>query len=284
MTLLSVVKNKGILIVAMKEQCMLVVAIILAGCGGGSGSGDSSTGQTGDPGGFARYTTSQPLVDNSGAGAYKVLVMGNSHAAGLYSVLLDLLTLGQPGKSIDVQLSSSSGFRVDRVNDGFSEQDLEREPWTPVILQAQKYSTTGSLTYPTVAAEYWIRGSKEQGATPIMFPEHPRQGNTWEGKTLWDLHTGIAVRENTCVAPVGLVWDEVIFKAPSLLLHHPDGNHATATGALLTALVFYPIITGQPVESLPDLSAFGIDAAAEQGMKESVSAMLFIHSPCNFER
>jgi hypothetical protein len=268
---------------AMKEQCMLAVAILLAGCGSGSDSGDVSVVETDGPDGPARYTTSQPLLDNSSASAYKVLLMGNSHAAGLNSVLPDLLALGQPGKPVEMRLSSSSGFLVDRVSDGSSEQDLEREPWTHVILQAQKYSTTGSLSYPTDAAEYWIRGSKEQGATPIMFPEHPRRGNTWEGRTLWELHTGIAMRENTCVAPVGPVWDEVIFRAPSLVLHQPDGNHASQTGALLTALVFYPIITGQPVESLPELSAFGIDAETEQVMKESVSAMLYIHPPCNFE-
>jgi hypothetical protein len=267
----------------MKMRCILFVATLLTGCGSGSDSGGSSIDTNTDPGGSQRYTTSQPLLDNSGASAYKVLLMGNSHSAGLYSVLAELLALGQPGKQIDVQLSSSSGFLVDRVNDGYSEQDLEREPWTHVILQAQKYSTTGSLSYPTVAAEYWIRGAKEQGATPIMFPEHPRQGNIWEGQTLWDLHTGIAARENTCVAPVGLVWDEVMFRDPSLVLHHPDGNHASGTGVLLTALVFYPIITGQPVESLPELSAFGIDAAAEQVMKESASALLFAYSPCAFE-
>lgn len=270
--------------VAMKKRYMLVVAVLLAGCAGGnSDSGASATDNTGDPSLSDRYTTSQPLVDNSGADAYRVLLMGNSHAAGLSTVLAELLALGQPSKSTDVQLSSRAGFLADRVNDGFSEQDLEREPWTHVILQGQKYSTTGSLTYPTNAAEYWIRGSKEQGATPIMFPEHPRHGNTWEGKVLWDLHTGIALRENTCVAPVGLVWDEVIFKAPSLELHLPDGNHAAGAGLLLTALVFYPIITGQTVESLPDLSGFNIDAATEQIMKEAVSSMLYVYQACNYE-
>lgn len=270
--------------VAMKKRYMLVVAVLLAGCAGGdSDSGASATDNNGDPSLSDRYTTSQPLVDNSGADAYRVLLMGNSHAAGLSTVLAELLALGQPSKSTDVQLSSRAGFLADRVNDGFSEQDLEREPWTHVILQGQKYSTTGSLTYPTNAAEYWIRGSKEQGATPIMFPEHPRHGNTWEGKVLWDLHSGIALRENTCVAPVGLVWDEVIFKAPSLELHLPDGNHAAGAGLLLTALVFYPIITGQTVESLPDLSGFNIDAATEQIMKEAVSSMLNVYQACNYE-
>lgn len=271
--------------VATKKRCMLAIAVLLAGCGGGGAdSGVSSPDDSSDPTGSTRYATSQPLMDNSGASAYKVLLMGNSHAAGLYSVLAELLELGQPGKSIDVQLSTSAGFLDERVNDGFSEQFLESEPWTHVILQGQKYSTTGTLAYPTDAAEYWIRGSKEQGATPIMFPEHPRHGNTWEAKTLWDLHTGIAVRENTCVVPVGLVWDEVMFRAPSLVLHHPDGNHASPTGALLTALVFYPVITGQPVESLPDLSAFDIDPAAEKIMKQAASAVLFNYSACNFEQ
>ena len=264
---------------------VFVAAVPLSSCGGGSEQAPGSPGATDTTGPSvpSRYAESHPLVDNSGASNYKVLLMGNSHASGLHPVLADLLALGQPGKTIDVQLSSSSGFLDERVNDGFSHHDLESEPWTHVILQGQKYSTTGSYSYPTDAAEYWIRGCKQQGATPIMFPEHPRKGNTWEGQTLWDLHSGIALRENTCVAPVGLVWDEVSFRAPTLALHQPDGNHASKTGALLTALVFYQIITGEPVESLPELAAFGIDASTEALMKQAVSAALYTHVPCEFE-
>jgi len=271
--------------VVMRRLLVLLGTIILASCGGGgdSRSGDSETSSPTGPTGTGRYTTSQPLVDNSGASAYKVLLMGNSHAAGLVLVLDQLLVLGQPGKSIDVQLSPNSTFLADRVNDGRSEEKLESQPWTHAILQGQKYSSTNSNTYPTTAAEYWIRGSKEQGATPILFPEHPRKNNTWEGQTLWNLHTGIAARENTCAAPVGLVWDEAIFREPSLTLHEPDGNHASEAGLLLSALVFYQIITGQPVESLPELSAFNIDLATEQIMKESVSSMLFLYPPCAYE-
>lgn len=269
----------------MKALLILAGAIFLVGCGdgGGNAAGELTAGVPPGSPGTDRYTTSQPLVDNSDASAYKVLLMGNSHASGLRPVLGQLLTLGQPDKSIDVRLSTSLGFLSDLVDNGSSERTLESEGWTHVILQGQKYSSTGTTTYPTNAAEYWIRGSKEQGATPIMFPEHPRRGNTWEGRTLWELHRGIAARENTCVAPVGLVWDEVIFRDPSLILHQPDGNHAVGTGLLLTALVFYQIITGQPVESLPELSVFGVDAATEAIMKESVSSLLFVYTPCDFE-
>jgi hypothetical protein len=270
----------------MKALFLLVVAQFVAACGGGAGTAtaDSPPAPPAGPVGTDRYSVSRPLVDNAGASAYKVLLMGNSHAAGLYQLLEELLVLGQPGKPIDVHLSATPGFLDDRVNDGSSERDLESDSWTHVILQGQKYSTSGSLSYPTDAAEYWIRGSKLQGATPIMFPEHPREGNDWEGRTLWELHTGIADRENTCVAPVGLVWDEVIFRDPALVLHQPDGNHASPTGLLLTALVFYPIITGQAVESLPELSRFNVSAATEAIMRESVSSVLYSSPPCRFDR
>ena len=267
---------------------MFVGVVLLVGCaeGGSGGSGTAAIeaiGTTGSRNDLGRYATSLPLTDNSNSSAYKVLLMGNSHVGGLGPILEQLIVLGQPNKQVDVQVAPHTTFLAERVNDGVSEQKLESEQWTHVILQAQKYSSSGANYYPTVAAEYWVRGSKELGATPIMFPEHPRQGNTWEAQTLWDLHTGIATRENVCVAPVGFVWDEVLFRAPYLDLYLFDGNHASETGALITALVFYQIITGQPVESLPGLSDFNIDSATEQVMKETVSSLLFAYAPCAFE-
>jgi hypothetical protein len=269
----------------MRKACLLLAAAVIVGCDGGRepGAGSEPVGDAPLSGSMNDSMESTALVDNSAASAYKVLVVGNSHASGLFPILTDLLALGQPGKSIDVRLSSRSGFLADRLEDGVTERDLDSERWTHVILQGQKYSTSGVNDYPTAAAEYWVRASKRRGATPIMFPEHPRQGNQWEGQSLWDLHQGISARERTCVAPVGLVWDEVIFRAPSLSLHLPDGNHASSTGLLLTALVFYPIITGQPVGTLPELSMFGIDVATEQLMKESVALLLQVYAACDFE-
>ncbi len=274
-------------VIAMKKLFLLASALVVVGCGGGGGGGGApdagASEDPTDPAGTIIDTPSQPLKDNSTAPAYKVLLMGNSHAAALRSTLEYFLVHGQPAKPADVQTAPGVAFLDERRNDGVSEQKLESAPWTHVILQAQKYSTTGASIYPTTAAEYWVRRSKELGATPIMFPEHPRQGNRLEGRTLWDLHTGIAARENACVAPVSLVWDEVIFTDPSLALYQPDGNHASKTGIVLTALVFYSIITGQPVETLPELSELGIDSATELLLKQAVSSLLFVHPPCAFE-
>ncbi len=260
----------------IKKLVVLFAVFSVASCGD-----SQSIGNNPDPGGFERYSVSVPLVDNSTANAYKVLLMGNSHASGLTPVLAELLALGQPGKPIDVQMSANRGFLVELVNDGVSEEVLESEQWTHVILQGQRYSTTGVNTYPTDAAEYWVRGSKLQGATPIMFPEHPQAGNDWEARGLWNLHSAIAARENACVAPVGLAWEYVAFEVPSLVLHLDDGNHASDAGLLLTAMVFYEIITGQQAVTLPDLSTFGIDPGAEQIMKAAVSTILINFPACN---
>jgi hypothetical protein len=275
----------------MQRLLIISSALFLVACGGGGGGGSTGANSgTAPPDAVTpppeNNTSSAPLKDNTGAGVYKVLLMGNSHAASLQSVIEDLLSRGQPDKAIEVRVAPGAAFLDERRNDGMSEEMLASEPWTHVILQGQKYSTTGSSTYPTTAAETWIRRSKELGATPIMFPEHPREGNTLEGRTLWELHTGIAARENACVAPVGLVWDEVIFRDPSLDLYAPDGNHASRTGLLLTALVFYQVITGQPVDSLPalaELPEFDLDPAAEQIMRESASSLLFAFPPCAYE-
>lgn len=265
----------------MKRLLMLLAVVSAASCGGSGSALDEDEPGTGI---YSRYDVSVPLVDNSTASAYKVLLMGNSHAAGLAPVLAELLALGQRDKDIDVQMSPSRGFLVELVNDGVSEQVLESEQWTHVILQGQRYSTAGINTYPTVAAEYWVRGSKLQGATPIMFPEHPQQGNNWEAQALWNLHSAIAGRENACVSPVGLAWEYVMFELPSLVLHLEDGNHASETGLLLTAMVFYEIITGQQAVSLPELSTFGIDAVTGEIMKAAVSSILINYPPCRFDQ
>ena len=127
----------------MNRLLMLLAVFAVSSCGGGPGLG--SGGDDSDTGEFDRYEVSVPLVDNSTANAYQVLLMGNSHASGLTPVLAELLALGQPNKPIDVQLSSNPGFLYERVNDGSSEEVLESEQWTHVILQGQRYSTTGTF-------------------------------------------------------------------------------------------------------------------------------------------
>ena len=270
----------------MKQIIIASLILSLTGCGGGGGGGGGDSKPNPSPSTASpaiSYEISQPLVDNSGDQSLAVLLMGNSHAGGVKSILQTLIAIGQPNKNVIVQNASGRGFLAERVGDGVSEQSLESRAWTHVILQAQKYSSSGAVDYPTTAAEYWIRGSKSVGATAILFPEHPRRGNTTEGQTVYNLHYGIAQNENACVAPVGPVWDEALLRDPNLVLHAEDGNHASATGNFLTALVLYQIITGQLADAIPDITETGIDLDTQQLLRGTVTSVLYLYRPCNYE-
>jgi hypothetical protein len=216
--------------------------------------------------------------------AYELLFIGNSHSAanGLPDLVATLIETGLPGKTANSAQAPGFGFLSDRLGDGVTQQSLDSRPWTHVILQAQKYSSSGLYDYPTDAAEIWIRLVKERNARPILFPEWPRRGNTEEGFRVHNLHLGIASRESACVAPVGLAWDESIASYPDLNLYAPDGNHSNLLGALLTAYVFYELFTGQPAVDLPYIPEIEVAADSQQRLRDVASSVVESnHATCN---
>ncbi len=201
---------------------------------------------------------------------YQLLFVGNSHSSanGLPDLVTAMIEAGSPGSSAHSELAPGSGFLSDRLETVETQQSLESRAWTHVILQAQKYSSSGLYFYPTDAAEEWIRRVKARNAHPILFPEWPRKGNTEEGPRIHDLHLGIASREPACVAPVGLAWEESIRSYPALDLHFADGNHSNINGATLTAFVFYQLITGQSAAELPPIPGIDVSEFTQRKLRE----------------
>ena len=91
----------------------------------------------------------------------------------------------------------------ERLEDKVSRPLLEGGQWTHVILQAQKYSTSGLYTYSTAGAKSWIALAKARGITPVLYPEHPQAGDLSEGMRVFRLHQQIASEQAACVAPIG---------------------------------------------------------------------------------
>jgi hypothetical protein len=200
------------------------------------------------------------MAKNDKAKDYEILLIGNSHSSrnNLPGVLAALIEAGPLSKSAHVRAAPNWGYLADHLQDRSTHRLLASQSWTHVILQGQKYSTSGRYSYPTEAAEEWIRRAKIQGAVPIMFPEWPRRGNTEEGQRIHELHLQIVAREPACVAPVGLTWEKVLRQYPSLEMYASDGNHSNPTGTLLTAYVLYEAITGKPATELPDLPSIKV--------------------------
>ena len=115
---------------------------------------------------------------------------------------------------------------------------LQGQRWTHVVLQAQKYSSSGQFQYSTTEALALIRLARAAGAQAILFPEWPRRGID-ESARIYELHVSIAQREPACVAPIGQAFDLAALRQPALLLHNADGNHSAPAGAFLAALMLY---------------------------------------------
>jgi hypothetical protein len=210
---------------------------------------------------------------------FELLFLGNSHSAAndLPGMVTKLITAGVPGAQARSALAPGYRYLDERLTDGQTQPLLDSRAWTHVILQAQKYSSSGQYYYPTDAAEEWIRRTRAKQAEPVLFPEWPRRGNTEEGLRVHELHLSIAAREPACVAPIGLAWEQALARYPQLKLHASDGNHANPNGSLLTAFVLYQVIAGLPASALPFVPSVGVDASTQQNLREVASETIEKH-------
>jgi len=213
------------------------------------------------------------LSAQSGQDTFEVLLIGNSHSSknDLPDLIEHLIEIGHPDAAVYVDAAPRWVFLAERIGDKVTQKKLESRQWTHVVLQAQKYSSSGKYDYPTSAAEEWIRRTKTLVAQPILFPEWPREGNAEEGPRVHALHMGIAEREPACVMPIGLAWQIVVDENPEVRLYNRDGNHSNKNGALLTAFVLYQAITGKPADELPDISKGRIDPEVQTVLRTAAS-------------
>ena len=226
-------------------------------------------------------TDNLAIPDNRFSNRYEVLMFGNSHTSGLDILIEILIRTGSPEAKINV-VNANGGF-LDNISQVRKDM-LTNNPWSHIILQGQKYSQSGSSIYPTTSAEMWIDMAKKHEITPVLFPEHPQKGNLEEGTRVHRIHKGIAAIQKSCVAPVGLTWDKVILIEPQLVLHSPDGNHATYLGNLLTAYVFYEVITGKTADLLPFIEKIKVEEETQHFLKQLASETIESNQPCIFEK
>jgi len=267
----------------MKKQTLyFILLLMLISC---KGSDTKSNSQT-DASNFIEITGSQtavlPIPNNQVVDHYQILFMGNSHVRGIDTIINELIETRFPEKQVTSSYAHGSYYLSERIKDKASVDTLINTPWTHIILQAQKYSSSGVFSYPIDAAVEWIKLAKTQGSTPIMFPEHPQLGNKSEGMKVHLIHKSIVENEAACIAPVGLAWDRAIELYPEFSFHHSDGNHANTTGKLLTAFIFYQIITGELADELPYIETIDVNEVKQNILRQIASYSLEQNPACEF--
>jgi len=222
------------------------------------------------------------IPDNRDVNDYRVLLIGNSHVASLPSLLNTILAQGVPEKTVHIASAGGIDYLDERLRDSASVDLLRNNQWSHVILQAQKYSQSGSVNYSTTSAQIWVQLAKSQNTTPVLFPEHPQKDHESEGQKLHELHLSIAALQASCVAPIGLAWDRALLFQPTLRLHADDGNHAALMGAFLTSLVFYEVITGMSADLLPYIDSIGIEQSTQDFLGQIASATVLENAACKY--
>jgi len=227
----------------------VALAASLAGCGGGA-------------------RTPPPATPPASADI-SVLMFGNSHTDfnNLSGMLSAMIGAARPGKTVSVVRGGGYMFLDERLGDAPSLALFNSLKWSAVVYQAQKYSISGDFTYSSTEAVEWVRMTRAKPAIPVMFPEWPRRSIN-ETQRIYDLHVSIAQRQEACVAPIGQAWDLARQRAPGVVLHADDGNHAVPAGSFLAALMLYASLTGDSPLALPALDGFGVDAATQARLRE----------------
>lgn len=233
--------------------CLLVAAV--TGCDRGqNGQAAPSTQQSNVAWDEARSNPVDPStglsndsedVGKKHADELRVLFIGNSHSAPIPRLLTKLFRKHQPKTKTKIQTARSFGFLVDHAKVPATRKLIQSGEWDYVVLQAQKYSTSGKYTYPTDGAIQLSELANQAGAKIIMYPEWSRAGVPDEYIRIKDIHNAIARQTGAQVAPIGEAWQEAGKSLDPKRLYAPDGNHATEKGSYLNACVFYSMITKQ---------------------------------------
>ncbi|SHH66577.1 hypothetical protein [Massilia sp. CF038] len=242
---------------------LVLVATALAACGGGSSSAPA------------------PAPSPTPATAdISVLMFGNSHtdANGLPTMLAAMLRAGRPGKTVAVVNAPGYLFLDERLNDAASMNLFNSRKWNAVVLQAQRYSSSGNLQYSSAEAVELVRRTRLIPALPVMFPEWPRRGID-ETQRIVDLHVSIATRQPACVAPIPQAFDLAAVRYPALVLHAADGNHAAPAGSFLAAVVLYATLTGNAPLALPALDGLGVDSATQASLRAVADDQVKLTAP-----
>lgn len=167
-----------------------------------------------------------------------VLFIGNSHSAPIPLLLKQIFAHRRPELATNFRLAPGSGFLIDQMKQKSTTDAIRSGQWDYVVLQAQKYSTTGKYKYSTEGAIALAEMAKESGAKVLMYPEWSRRDVPDEYKRIRAIHDSIAEETGAVVAPIGEAW-ELAAKSTKCDLYHADGNHASELGSYLNACVFY---------------------------------------------
>ncbi len=187
-----------------------------------------------------------------------VLFLGNSLTY-FYNVPEQVRFMGQ-NEGIDIQIRHNllPAYNLNQhLENQMSRKLLEEEDWDYVVLQQQSYISAVHHDQTEEALSQLVPFIKDQNSTPVLYMTWGRLHDTSPFRNYQQMQKQVSLnyinaaqKFRTSLAPVGMIWGEIIKDNPEFSLHGPDGLHANPKGAYTAALTIYSVLTGEKVENI----------------------------------
>jgi hypothetical protein len=212
----------------------------------------------------------------------RVLFIGNSQLAGNDVPGLVMKLARNEDRKLEVEAILRGGFTLENHwNAGDTLTAIRRGVWDVVVLQAQSLEPIERQVNYFKFVRLFNSEIRQVGAKTVLHLNWARKdiGNPLELQPRWTQATLEIAREiGAGVVPVGLAWTQSLSGFPELILHSPDGNHATLAGSYLAACTYFAALyqkspVGKPapsglegVQTALQLSAWSAINSLEPGL------------------
>jgi hypothetical protein len=208
----------------------------------------------------------QPVVQPKPVGNLKVLFIGNSRTR-YFNIpnQVKQLASGETRK-LEVRMVAFDGWTLENHLNSPNADALKaiREGgWDDVVLQELSSRPVLENAKFVASVKSFDAEIKKVGARTVLYENWWRKDLTYSQAQLTGVYKNLANEIGAAISPVGSAWLESSSTNPASSLFDPDGNHATALGAYLTACEFYAFFYEKTPKGLPNLGVAGNTAAAQ---------------------
>ena len=216
----------------------------------------------------------QPKITDFATANFRILFIGNSHTSNYNVPELVKQFLESTADKPKVKTQTiGCEFLEGLASDEQVQSTIESGDWDVVVLQAQKISSSGKYLYSTDDAKQLSKLAHDADAQVVLFSEWGRLNVAGETERTQKIYEEIQQANNDTLAPIGQAWEAAMKKRPGLVLHAGDGNHANATGAWLTALTIFAVISAEDCRNLPTLNSTSVDEDVQEFFKDVVAGV-----------
>jgi Surface adhesin CshA repetitive domain len=200
--------------------------------------------------------TPGPVIKTS----LKVLFIGNSRTryydipnqikqlASLETRKLEVRTVAFDGWTLESHWNSPNSAAIKAIREGGWDDVVLQELSSRPVLENAKFVTS---------VKNFNTEIKKIGARTVLYENWWRKDLTYSQTQLTSAYKTLADEIGAAISPVGSAWLESSSTNPTSSLFDPDGNHATALGAYLTACEFYAFFYEKTPKGLANLGVVG---------------------------